>query len=66
MVISENTTLKGSEFITYMGLAYNILVPAKAILPAVLVAQMDHSLRHSRQIMQFRLCTVSAAPGPRG
>ena len=31
MVISENTTLKGSEFITYMGLAYNILVPAKAI-----------------------------------
>ena len=33
MVLIEGT-LKGSEFITYMGLAYNILTPAKAISKA--------------------------------
>ncbi len=31
LFISKEATLKGSEFITYMGLSYNILVPAKAI-----------------------------------
>ena len=31
LFISKEATLKASEFITYMGLSYNILVPAKAI-----------------------------------
>ncbi len=35
LFISKKATLKGSEFITYMGLSYNILVPAKAISRAL-------------------------------